>query len=338
MNLGIRFENVVYKILELYNFSNLEREVRIKNSNYVTDVKFNINDCNYIVEIKYYRTKIVREELLKSAVAQLRKYSKLSVDERSVLIIPNVLSIEDKYLLGQKYPDVIFIGGNDLILSCNDDEILSELKSVIDFNIASSYLGESLSDIFKVNDVGSDMHKPENEPIDFIKKLQSIKPGKEDCYIYESLCKEIIKFLFKENIINEKTQHCSEDGLSRYDFVARISPKVAFWDFIVNEIGSRYVIFEFKNYQEEIKQHQVLTTEKYLLGLALRKVAFILCRNGVSNSAKSMIHGALRESGKVIFTIDDKDLIKMLELKASSLEPSDYLFEKADDLFMALSR
>ncbi len=106
----------------------------------------------------------------------------------------------------------------------------------------------------------------------------------------------------------------------------------------MEEIGSRYVVFEFKNYKDEITQQQILTTEKYLLSLALRKVAFIFCRKGYSDSAKKMLDGALRESGKVIFVLNDRDLEKMLEMKDSGSDPSDYLFDKADELFMKLSR
>ncbi|WGE36659.1 PD-(D/E)XK nuclease domain-containing protein [Actinobacillus genomosp. 1] len=336
MSLGMHFEKIVYEIFKLYNFSNLEKVTSIENTKYRADIVFSVNTKRYIVEIKYYRTKGLQEQLLRRAIDQLREYTQYSINYHPVLIVPNMLSEKDKDILKRQYSDVIFIGGNDLILSCTNNHLLSELKSVIDFDITPSILGKSISDIFNVSSIH--LNNQNNDATSFIMELNEINPGKVDCYIYEKLCSDIINFLFGENIINKKTQKKTDDGLSRYDFIARISPKTAFWEFIVNEIGSRYVIFEFKNYQEEIRQGQILTTEKYLLSLALRKVAFIFCRKKASESANIMLRGALRESGKVIFIIDDEDLIKMLEMKESGSEPSDYLFQKADDLFMGLSR
>ena len=101
---------------------------------------------------------------------------------------------------------------------------------------------------------------------------------------------------------------------------------------------SRYVVFEFKNYFSYVKQGQVLTTEKYLWKKALRSVAFLISRKGPDKNAFLMTQGAMREHGKLIVNLTDEDLCKMLEMKDSGDDPSDYLFDLADDFLLRLPR
>ena len=48
--------------------------------------------------------------------------------------------------------------------------------------------------------------------------------------------------------------------------------------------------------------------------------------------------GCLRESGKLIISIDEDDLINMVLLKEKREEPSDYLLDKVEDLLMLVSK
>lgn len=107
---------------------------------------------------------------------------------------------------------------------------------------------------------------------------------------------------------------------------------------VENRLSSRYVVFEFKNYTEEVGQGQVLTTEKYLLPLAFRSLAIILSRKGANNSASKSTEGAMRESGKLILILDDDHLHKMLEMKDVGGDPSDVLLDLADEFLTGLGR
>lgn len=332
-SLGIQFEDIVYEIFKSFHVKNLEREYRLENR-YLADFVFNIGEVFYIVELKYYRTNLIKLDLIERAVTTLRAYDPEN-KYKKILIISSVINEKARKDLEKRYSDMIFIGSNDLLSSCKNVELIAKLKSVIDFEIPQNIQGENIPKIFSIED---NSVEPLIKVNPFIERLNKINEGEDDAQKYEKLCGEIINFLFEENINKYKEQKKTDDGLNRYDAIARISPKTAFWKFIAEEIGSRYVVFEFKNYRENIGQGQILTTEKYLLNLALRRVAFIFCRAGCSNSAEKMLKGALRESGKVIFVLNDEDIINMLNMKENGLEPSDYLFDKADELFMTLSR
>ncbi len=82
----------------------------------------------------------------------------------------------------------------------------------------------------------------------------------------------------------------------------------------------------------------MLTTEKYLHQRALRSVAFIISRKGISDNAIKFSQGAMREHGKLIITLTDEDLCVMLDMKENGDDPNDYMFEKVDSFLMSLPR
>ena len=68
----------------------------------------------------------------------------------------------------------------------------------------------------------------------------------------------------------------------------------------------------------------------------MRNVAIIISRKGFSKSAKFAAEGCLKEHGKLILGITDKDLVEMLKLKSD--EAADYLLGKLEDFLMGISK
>jgi len=120
--------------------------------------------------------------------------------------------------------------------------------------------------------------------------------------------------------------------------ICRVISKNDFWRNLIQSFQSRYVLFEFKNYTEPIGQDQVYTTERYLYLRGLRSVGFIIAPKGGNKQAHKAAKGALREHGKVILILSNDDLCKMIGLKDSGGEPSDYLSDKLDEFLISLSR
>ncbi|MGQ6551011.1 hypothetical protein ACUNEV_26270, partial [Serratia sp. IR-2025] len=155
---------------------------------------------------------------------------------------------------------------------------------------------------------------------------------------YEKICKKILMFIFDSQLSGWHTQLSTFDSLCRYDLVCRVKSDTDMWSFVINEMKSRYVVFEFKNYSNPISQQQILTTEKYLSPKSFRSVAFVISRMNISQSAAIMCQGAMREHGKLIINLSDNDLVAMMDKKIESLEPSDYLFTLVDNFLLGLTR
>ena len=108
------------------------------------------------------------------------------------------------------------------------------------------------------------------------------------------------------------------------------------WQLLVRHYNSHFVVFEFKNYSEKIDQNLIYITEKYLYDAALRNVAFVISREGFSDSAKFAAEGCLKEHGKLILDITQDDLINMLE--SPDNDPADYILAKLEDFLMGISK
>ena len=172
----------------------------------------------------------------------------------------------------------------------------------------------------------------------FKQKLSNVKPGKNAASKYEKLLTDILKYLFEKDLAVWASQLITDDGLYKYDLVCRINPGNTFWDSLISDFHSRYVVFEFKNYNEQIKQTQVYTTEKYLYKTALRSVCFLIARNGADKNAIKASKGVLRETGKLLIILSEENLLNMVTLKDNGDSPSDYLYELLDKYLLKIEK
>lgn len=155
---------------------------------------------------------------------------------------------------------------------------------------------------------------------------------------FEHLGTEILQFVFEGELGNWKKQRQSHNKIHRYDAIARVVGRSGFWNALIADFRSRYIIFEFKNYADKISQSEIYSTEKYLMPLAMRGTAIVVTRNGATKNAITVMAGALRESGKLIICIDDDDLCRMLKLRSNGDDPAVVLADKLDDLLECLER
>ena len=107
---------------------------------------------------------------------------------------------------------------------------------------------------------------------------------------------------------------------------------------LIQFFNTKYIIFEFKNYKEQITQNEIYTTEKYLYDKALRRVAIIISRKGFDNNAIKASKGCLRENGKLIINLSDECLIKMIKMKNIGNNPIEYLSKMLDTFLIELEK
>ena len=117
--------------------------------------------------------------------------------------------------------------------------------------------------------------------------MNSCQSGKKSFSVYEDVCCKIFKFLFSEDLALWKEQEKSNNNLYRFDLLCRIKDdnKKTFWSIVENYFKSKYVIFEFKSYSEEVTQKEIYTTERYLYSKALRSVGIIVTKEGYDKNA-----------------------------------------------------
>jgi hypothetical protein len=168
--------------------------------------------------------------------------------------------------------------------------------------------------------------------------LRHIGPGATEFRAYEKAVAEALKYALSDHFAAWLTQHPTEDRLSIYDLIGRVRSEHDFWNAVVTQLHSRYVIFEFKNYSEKIGQSQIYATEKHLYKTALRATGIIVSPKGPDDNAIAAAKGALREHGKLIINLTTDQLIEMLGRKDAGDEPTDVIANIVDDMLMRLER
>ncbi|QOT75733.1 restriction endonuclease [Cupriavidus basilensis] len=294
----------------------------------------------WAIEVKFYRTARAQVTLLESAAARLAARGIIAGARKGMLVVSCQLSSALRTTLEDRF-SITFIDRVDLLnWAARAPELLDELNALLELDsIAIPEASERPTEPTQTSKRLPETSPPEDtKGTELCQELKALKRGKSTWSAYEKLCDRILRYLFPNDLHGWHRQKRTDDGLNRFDYICRIRPTTDFWQFLLHHLDSRYVLFEFKNYADKIKQGQILTTEKYLLERGLRRVAIVLSRAGASTDAIKMTQGAMREHGKLMLVIDDGQIIDMLQMKERGEDPTDRLFELADDFLLALPR
>lgn len=349
---GRNFEKFVEKLLRYRGFTVYKTQS--------SPVDFQVQSDQYIwaVEVKYYKTQRAQLKLLSNAAKQIRLARDKDPTLSGMLIASCIITNEQRLHLGRTYDLTIVDRQMLLHFASSSPQLTEELYAIleIDPNDISTSIEEFYSNTDKLdilqqpetdNQVETasrtNPEQAESEIADTVgtelcKELGALSAGKAQWSEFETLCEKVLKYLFADHLAGWSKQHRTDDELNRFDYVCRIKPSTDFWNFILQQMHSRYIIFEFKNYENPIKQGQVLTTEKYLLEKGLRRVAIMLTRKGPHANALKMAQGAMRESGKLILILNDEQICQMLTMKEKGSDPTDLLFEITDNFLLSLPR
>ncbi|WP_282348381.1 restriction endonuclease [Pseudomonas sp. PS01301] len=332
------FEDLVSRILEIKNFV-ISYNFRRGDKGF--DLLGTYRNESWAIEVKYYRTARAQPSLIDIAAARVASNGIAQNFNKGMLVVSCIISAELREMLEQKY-DITLVDQTDLRSWCmSHPELAEELDALLETSPSEPQAIHTVSSepILRSRPLGRSPSKVhETRGTELCHALKKIKKGKTAWTQYEKTCEEILKYLFPNDLHGWHSQKRTDDGLNRYDYVCRVRPTTEFWKFIIDHLNSRYVLFEFKNYSGKIKQGQILTTEKYLLERGLRRMAIIMTRVGAEPHAIAMTQGAMREQGKLMLIINDEKVCEMLHMKERGEDPTDCLFEIADNFLLTLPR
>jgi hypothetical protein len=349
MNVGVKFEQFLTR---LFASENLIVNQAARNPDY-DFVLLTPTQRTIIVEAKISRSHQLSVRTLMSAVLMLERARKALDAFKAVIAVPCQIDGLSLEALTKEFPRIVVYDYARLkYLASKHPRLVREFEDIVQQSI---YMAEELRDVEPYFvDIGDllrstdeNLHEPEWDEEDYAampkgaelcQRMHSAPEGRGGAKEFESAATNALKFLFDEELTGWAEQKSTEERMSIYDLVARISGKHDFWTMLVQSFRSRYVIFEFKNYSEQIGQSEIYTTEKYLFATALRSTAIIVARNGASKNARRAASGALKEHGKLILVLSADDICEMLELIDGGSDPSDFMLSELDDLLTQLER
>lgn len=344
----LKFEEFIAKLFVAYGLRIEARNERLpQGRNEVDFVVSSPNDTKAAVEVKAYSSLRVSGALIARALAQLETVKNETNSQVGLLVtnaqIPS--SIKDscsEEITVWDYDTISFLAGKSRILAREWEEI--KQQGFIN-RTEPTPTPVVPDDLVLISEIPLDSDAIELTPsppkgAELCKALKETAPGRKGkaATLFENAVTDALKYLFEDDLINWTPQKTTKENLHRYDLIARISSDNDFWNSMIVDHRARYIIFEFKNYGNKIKQTEIYSTEKYLFPQAMRSTAIIVSRKGADKNANRVMHGAFREAGKLIISLDIEDICKMLDMRDDGLDPAETLSELIDDMMMGIER
>lgn len=338
-------------LLESFGYSQIDYEKREHDS---WDLVLQKSNQKLWVECKAYKSQDVSphvaNELLKTLIMRKKKHN-LSQEDVILLIVSSNIPSYQKDEIFKRYRIIVWDIENLVFYSKNDPALLKRLSQITYFpidHIEGQPCAEVKTAKLLINSI-ADKHLEDaeieaNKTEQLLQRLNDCPAGTETSREFEKICEDILRHLLEANYFNRLTsQHKTNDQHFRMDLIGSLKitqnndeSMHPLWQMLVQHYNTHFVVFEFKNYTDKIDQNLIYITEKYLFDAALRNVAFIISREGFSDSAKFAAEGCLKEHGKLIIDVTKNDLIKMLESPGDN--PADYLLTKLEEFLMRISK
>ena len=297
------------------------------------DYKYVYYGNSYCFDLKFYNSNSIAGHNIQR-VCELLKKQPLKENSRIILAAANVVSDEIKNKCREKYNISVWDVKNLIWLFDEFPVIKNEFIALLNFPT------EDISPERPEPYIFDEPEETQGE-IDLKEQLRRIRPGREEYHQYENICIDILKYVLGDYLTLWYVQEKTDNGMYRFDLCCKIKSGVDqdFFETIKRYFNTKYIVFEFKNYSERITQQEIYTTEKYLYEKALRRVAIIISRNGADENALAAARGSLRENGKLILCLSDKDLIELIDIKDKNEQPAGLFFEAMlDDLLIHLEK
>lgn len=371
------FEELVARVFER-NGLGVERRIAVqrgRGSVAEVDMLLTAGDVRSVVEVKLYRSRTPAPGQLATAF-KIAKRAQYAFAADNAIVVTNgrrdnlpishasdagviLLGLEDLLVLAAAFPDV------EAELIETDRELSSSLGS-FDAGVTIPTAGASaILDALKQlgypgvaqrpnNGEAPQEHEsgaaPEGRGAKLATELRSIPPGRDggvttsagrtgvSWRLFELVCYDAVKYVFEDHLHSWRDQENVGGDASRFDVIAKVKGTDVFSRMLIEHFDSRYILFEFKNYQEPLKSNLIHVTEKYLYPRALRATAIFVSPKGLTPEAAQAAQGALRETGKLMLSLDVEALCLMLMEKDQATAPDVRLEALLDGFLQALGR
>lgn len=180
---------------------------------------------------------------------------------QNICVVANLVSNETKRKYEEAKLGYVWDIRNVLWLFEDYPELKNELISILNYSVENIEPERPEPFIFEES---SQMENtdPESVADSYIAQLKVLETGSAAFKKYEELCVSILKYILGEYLTLWEQQKTTEENLYRFDMCCKIKNGVTqdFFDTICKYFSTKYIVFEFKNYEKPITQREIYTT------------------------------------------------------------------------------
>ena len=278
----------------------------------------------WVAEVKHITPPRIGTIVLRYAAAQLNSAKQLTGAKNGLLIVSMLLQQNLKADIEAREGITIWDSRSLNALLVNLPEVEQDFLLLLD---AQAVARRGLEQPAPVDPRAQEL----------IGRLEALPPGRKYFREFEDLCVEIMNYAFFPQLGVPSVQSRSEDGLDIRDAVFPIAGDHAFWQEIKRTCSTRFMVAEFKNYTESVRQREVESIQQYLYSKAMRMFGVLCSRNQPSESALLARRRAWLETDKLILLVSDEDLKDFVRAKSYGEKPTDVLDAQLGEFFLRLA-
>ena len=170
----------------------------------------------------------------------------------------------------------------------------------------------------------------------FKNALNGIGPEEKYWSKYQSLVVDILEFLLCPPLGAPEVEIADKDKRNRRDIVFENSAMNGYWKIIRDNYEGHCIVVDAKNYTKPLTKRPVLDISHYLKAYGCGLFLIIVSRRGYGPSGAHVAKEQWIRSQKMIVSLSDDDIIRMLDLKQEGLNPEDVIKEYISEFRMSL--
>ncbi len=161
--------------------------------------------------------------------------------------------------------------------------------------------------------------------------LDDVPLGARYSVAYEAACESILEFLFSPDLGSPKAQVFNSTRSYRRDLIMKNGAESGFWARMRERYQADYLIAEFKNVKSPVGNTSIWQLAGYMKEKGVGFFGMLIARNGVSRgTANPAILDQWIHANKMIVPIGNEDLKRMIDMRDSGSDPTDYVDDLID--------
>ena len=172
--------------------------------------------------------------------------------------------------------------------------------------------------------------------MNFIDRLRSCPKGQPGWKMFEDICIDILRYIFVPPLSQPIIQSRTYSGMDKRDaiFPNRNRNSSNNWGLIFQDLDSRYILFEFKNYNTEIIGKDEVDQVRNYLKDTMGRLAILCCNKEPHRTAYRRRNSIFSSEKKVILFLTPDQLEEMLFIKERGEDPVDLILDMIDKFYL----
>jgi hypothetical protein len=299
------------KLNSIINNRQIDITLSEKNTNPITKSPIK-NRAFWAVEIKSYRSS-VPISVIDSFYGKLSDIQEDELNARLLIISTNGFT---KAAIDKAGRTGIYLWGASELYDLY-------VKNPIEMSIPVPPKEVELSDLTKKADA-------------FKKALIGTESGRDTWSQYQSLIADILEFLLCPPLEAPKVELADSDKRNRRDIIFENSSMNGFWPVVRDIYKGHYIVVDAKNYSSWLNKKPILDISHYLKPYGCGMFSIVVSRKGYGPAA---VHAAKEQwigGNKMIVSLSDQDILKMLEFKKEGIAPEEVIKQYISEFRMSL--